>query len=68
MGRNYRDYLREAHRLLRYGGWLKVAESASRWEGGKLEELIGVICTSGFSVVGQPEYRGQFIYLNAIKS
>jgi superfamily II DNA or RNA helicase len=26
MGLNYQDYLREAYRLLQYGGWLKVAE------------------------------------------
>jgi hypothetical protein len=34
----------------------------------KLEELIGEIGASGFSIVGQPAYRDRFIYLNAIKS
>ena len=43
MGLNYREYLQEAHRLLRYGGWLKVAESASRWGDNKLEQLKGAI-------------------------
>ena len=40
MGVNYHDYIREAFRLLRYGGWLKVAEPATRWGEGKLEELL----------------------------
>jgi hypothetical protein len=37
MGLNYHDYLHEACRLLKYGGWLKIAESASRWGNGKLK-------------------------------
>jgi ribosomal RNA-processing protein 8 len=68
MGVNYQDYLREAYRLVRYGGWLKVAEPASRWRERNLEELLDAIATSGFSVVGQPSYRDRFIYLDAIKS
>jgi ribosomal RNA-processing protein 8 len=68
MGLIYREYLQEAHRLLRYGGWLKVAESASRWGDNKLEQLKGAICGSGFSMVGKPTYKDRFIYLNAIKS
>ncbi len=68
MGLNYHEYLREAYRLVRYGGWLKVAEPASRWGDGKLEELLGAIAASGFSIVGQPGYRDRFIYLDAIKS
>jgi len=68
MGLNYREYLQEAHRLLRYGGWLKVAESASRWGNNRLEQLKDAICGSGFSMVGEPTYKDRFIYLNAIKS
>jgi putative methyltransferase len=67
MGVNYQDYLREAYRL-RYGGWLKVAEPASRWGDGKLEQLLGEMVSCGFSMVGQPGYRDRFIYLDAIKS
>ena len=37
LGLNYHDYLREAYRLVRYGGWLKVAEPALRWRDGNLE-------------------------------
>jgi hypothetical protein len=65
MGLNYQDYLREACRLVRYGGWLKVAEPASRWRVG---DLIDAISSSGFSMVGQPVFRDRFIYLDAIKS
>jgi len=68
MGLNYQDYLREAHRLLRYGGWLKVAEPAARWKERNLEELLSAIASAGFAVVGQPSYRDRFIYLDAIKS
>jgi ribosomal RNA-processing protein 8 len=30
MGVNYQDYLREAYRLVRYGGWLKAAQASLR--------------------------------------
>jgi hypothetical protein len=68
MGLNYHDYLREAYRLVRYGGWLKIAESASRWKDAKLKELLGAVAAYGFSMVGQPRYSDRFIYLDAIKS
>jgi superfamily II DNA or RNA helicase len=68
MGLNYQDYLREACRLVRYGGWLKIAEPATRWRGGNLKELLSAITSSGFSMVGKPTYRDRFIYLDAIKS
>jgi hypothetical protein len=68
MGVNYQDYIREAFRVVRHGGWLKVAEPATRWGEGKLEELIGMITSHGFSLVGQPQYRDRFIYLDATKS
>jgi len=68
MGLNYEDYLREAYRLVRYGGWLKVAEPASRWKERGLEELLNAIASSGFVSAGQPIYRDRFIYLDAIKS
>jgi ubiquinone/menaquinone biosynthesis C-methylase UbiE len=68
MGLNYPDYLREAYRLVRYGGWLKVAEPATRWGEGKLEELLVAVTSQGFSIVGQPQRRDRFIYLDAIKS
>jgi hypothetical protein len=68
MGLNYQDYLREAYRLVRHGGWLKIAEPAARWGEIKLGELLAAMVSCGFSVVGQPAYRDRFIYVDAIKS
>ena len=68
MGLNYRDYLREAHRLVRYGGWLKIAEPATRWGDKKLEELLEGVASSGFSLIGEPLYRDRFVYIDAIKA
>jgi hypothetical protein len=49
-GLNYPDYLQEAYRLLKYGGWLKIAEAASRWGDGKLEQLLSALASCGFSM------------------
>ncbi len=68
MGLNYQDYLCEAYRLLRHGGWLKVAEPASRWGNGKLEELLRAMASCGFSLVGQPRHSNRFVYLDGMKS
>ena len=68
MGLNFHDYLREAYRLLKYGGWLKIAEPASRWGDGKLEQLLSSLASCGFSMVGQSDLRNRFIYLSAMKS
>jgi Hypothetical methyltransferase/Helicase conserved C-terminal domain/Type III restriction enzyme, res subunit len=68
MGLNYHDYLREAYRLIRHGGWLKIAEPASRWQNGEIEQLLGALASCGFSMVGQPDHCDRFIYLSAIKS
>ena len=46
MGLNYQDYLREAYRVLRHGGWLKVVEPATRWKDGNRPNLR---CTSSAS-------------------
>ena len=68
MGLNYHHYLREAYRLMRYGGWLKIAEPASRWRDDKLGQLLGALSSCGFSIVGEPDLRNEFIYLSAMKS
>jgi len=68
MGKNIEDYIAEAHRTLKLDGFLKVAESASRWEAEKKEKLIEVLEKAGFQIIGQVQERGKFIYINAIKS
>lgn len=63
MGRNWLDYLREAHRVLQPLGLLFIAEPARRWEEGRLEQAVQ---ECGFGVV--PAYRrGNFWYLRAMK-
>ena len=67
MGLNWADYIKEAHRVLRPGGFIEIAEPASKWEDGKLEELRSVMVTAGFQVVGEPKRSQQFVYLKAVK-
>jgi hypothetical protein len=66
MGLNYAEYLKEAQRTLRFGGFLKIAEPISRWAN-KRSKLLSVIADAGFLIVGQVEETGQFFYIDAIK-
>jgi hypothetical protein len=63
MGRNWRDYLEEAHRTLQPFGLLFVAEPARRWEEGKLEAAIE---EAGFGLLHSYR-RGDFFYVQAVK-
>jgi hypothetical protein len=61
MGANCADYLREAHRTLRFEGQLWLAEAVSRIDdedafAASLERL-------GFDLVGHPERSAQFIFV-----
>jgi hypothetical protein len=67
MGLNYADYLKEAHRTLRFGGFLKIAEPITRWTD-KHSELLTAIDDAGFLLVGNVEESGQFLYIDAIKT
>ncbi len=67
MGLNYADYLKEAHRTLRFGGFLKIAEPMSRWAD-KHAELLAAIADAGFLLVGGVEESNQFLYIDAIKT
>lgn len=63
MGRNWSEYLKEAHRVLRPFGLLFVAEPARRWEEGRLERAVE---ECGFGML--PAYqRGDFRYIRAVK-
>ncbi len=66
MGLNYADYLKEAYRTLKFGGYLKIAEPISRWSE-KRAELLSMIAEAGFLLVGNIEESNQFLYINAIK-
>ncbi len=67
MGLNYADCLKEAHRTLRFGGFLKIAEPISRWAD-KRSELLTAIADTGFLLVGTGEESSQFLYIDAIKT
>ena len=67
MGLNWPDYINEAHRVLRPGGFIEIAEPASKWENEKLEQLKSAIEKTGFQLVGQPRNSHQFVYLKAVK-
>jgi superfamily II DNA or RNA helicase len=67
MGLNWSDYIKEAHRVLRPGGFVEIAEPASKWENEKLGQLKSAIEKRGFQLVGQPRNSQQFVYLRAVK-
>jgi superfamily II DNA or RNA helicase len=64
MGRNWRDYLTEAHRALQPFGLLFIAEPAKRWEDGSLERAVE---EAGFDLLPSRR-RGDFLYVRAVKS
>jgi ubiquinone/menaquinone biosynthesis C-methylase UbiE len=73
MGTNAEDYLREAHRVLRWDGILHIAETSSHF-GEDVE--VGLTAFTrhleslGFSVLGDPVRIGaapEFIVIEAIK-
>jgi len=66
MGLNYADYLKEAYRTLRFGGFLKIAEPIIRWSE-KRSELLATIAEAGFVLAGNIEESNQFLYVDAIK-
>ena len=67
MGTNWQDYIKEAFRLLRNNGLLKIAEPASKWEENNYAELKEGITSAGFEFLGLPRLSSKFIYLDAVK-
>ncbi len=65
MGLNYADYLQEAHRTLKGGGSLLIAETISRWTD-KKQELLDLVTSLGFTVVKE-QTGDRFLYINATK-
>ena len=64
MGRNWRDYLTEAHRTLKPFGLIFIAETARRWEG--KSELEEALRDAGFELL-PTNRRGDFLYLRGVK-
>ncbi len=67
MGVNWKDYLKEAFRLLRNGSLLKISEPASSWAENNYESLKKGIEAAGFELLGEPRLSSKFIYIDAIK-
>ncbi|MDP8964902.1 MAG: methyltransferase domain-containing protein, partial [Cyanobacteriota bacterium] len=67
MGINYSHYLKEAYRVLKFGGLLKIAEPINRWLE-KQSDLLAQITNAGFLLIGNVEESSQFLYINAIKA
>jgi hypothetical protein len=63
MGRNWRDYLTEAHRTLRPFGLVFIAEPARRWKDGALEDALEA---AGFDPL-RTVRRGEFVYARGVK-
>jgi hypothetical protein len=64
MGRNWPEYLAEAHRTLQLFGLLFVAEPVKRWAEEKLEKAVE---EAGFSIMNSNQ-RGSFRYVTAVKN
>ena len=68
MGSNWKEYLKEAHRVLKLDKFLWIAETESRWLEDKRVNLIEALKDLGFELIGEPEVSYKFLYIRAIKS
>ena len=66
MGTNYVDFLREAHRLLRPCGVLKIAEVSSRVD--NLPAWFAMLRGLGFDLVAKDTSNTHFVLLDFVKS
>uniref|UniRef100_A0A0R3RVY6 Ribosomal RNA-processing protein 8 n=1 Tax=Elaeophora elaphi TaxID=1147741 RepID=A0A0R3RVY6_9BILA len=67
MGTNLNEYLREANRILRKGGLLKIAEVSSRFISAK--QFVHAVTKMGFDMTGKVmKDGGYFIILEFIKT
>ena len=66
MGRNWREYLAEAHRTLQPFGLLFIAETAKRWESFAGQDLEEAVREAGFELLPTTR-RGDFLYLRGIR-
>jgi superfamily II DNA or RNA helicase len=67
MGTNWQDYFKEAFRMLRPGGLLKISEPASGWEKDNFSELKLGIEAAGFQLLGDAKLSSKFVYFDAAK-
>lgn len=67
-GTNYKDYIKEAFRVLKHRGFIYIAEPIKSYETPEEEqELYDLIRNEGFEIIGSIERRNKFIYITGIK-
>lgn len=69
MGTNALDFLKEAYRILKTGGALKIAEVRSRFEGDEqgIPNFLKTLKKLGFNIVSRDMNNTMFFMLEAIK-
>jgi hypothetical protein len=65
MGTNYVDFIREAHRVLKEGGELKIAEVVSRFS--DVDAFIEIMSDLGFEFMDKDDTNKMFILLDFVK-
>lgn len=70
MGTNIGDFLREAYRILKIKGILKIAEVRSRFEGETdgMKKFLRVLKRAGFNITEKPSSNKMFFILECAKS
>jgi ribosomal RNA-processing protein 8 len=69
MGTNLADFIREAHRVLRDDGILKIAEVRSRFErDGNLDSFLKTLDKLGFECVRKDQSNKMFVLLDFCKN
>lgn len=69
-GTNYKDYIKEAYRVLSFGGFIYISEPVKNYEEeGEEQKLIDVIREQGFDITtnNSIEKTDKFIYITGIK-
>lgn len=70
MGSNFVDFLKEAHRILKLGGHLRISEVRSRFENEErgLHKFARVLKNGGFDVIHKDDSNTMFFEMECIKS
>jgi superfamily II DNA or RNA helicase len=66
MGSNYKEYFKEANRVLKPYGQIMVCEPAKKWEG-REDQLKSEIEESGFNCFNPVKNTGKFVYIDGVK-
>uniref|UniRef100_A0A3B3Z8Y9 Ribosomal RNA-processing protein 8 n=1 Tax=Periophthalmus magnuspinnatus TaxID=409849 RepID=A0A3B3Z8Y9_9GOBI len=66
MGTNLADFLKEANRVLKRGGFLKIAEVSSRFE--NVRSFITALASLGFKLVSKDTENSHFYSFDFVKT